>query len=266
MTATRFSNNQETSRLLQDFFKIIKITFIQEIAIIEDDSNAKSYKCSLITGLARTKRPSIRGKYSNSLIGNRNSSFFPDLKPDVKMTEDDEKEADESVFDDSATATSSELDNKPTKFRLMDKYYIVEEDVSDEEDIDPAKYATQSYQRLKWLKRIRRERELEISEGGSGQDRGLFVHTGYKCDGCGLDPIQGGRFTCVQCNDNNDIDIDFCLNCAPKGLSVQDKPEHTLDHTLKPVRKKQSDFLPSNTADKDYLIQSNYLDPNFILN
>jgi len=216
------------------------------------------------SGLARTKRPSNRGKYSNSLIGNRNSSFFPDLKPDVKMTEDDEKEADESVFDDSATATSSEIDNKPTKFRLMDKYYIVEEDVSDEEDIDPAKYATKSYQRLKWLKRIRREREMEISEGSSGQYRGLFVHTGYKCDGCGADPIQGGRFTCVQC-DANDIDIDFCLNCAPKGLVVQDKPEHTLDHTLKPVRKKP-DFLPTNTADKDYLIQSNYLDPNFILN
>ena len=180
------------------------------------------------------------------------------------MTEDDEKEADESVFDDSATGTSSDFDTKPTKFRLMDKYYVVEEDVSDEEGIDPAKYSTHSYQRLKWLKRIKREKELEMSEGASGQERGLFVHTGYKCDGCGLDPIQGGRFTCIECSDNFDT-IDFCLTCAPKGLVVQDKPQHTPDHQLKAVRKK-ADFLPSNTADKDYLIQSNYLDPNFIVN
>ena len=33
---------------------------------------------------------------------------------------------------------------------------------------------------------------------------GLFVHTGYKCDGCGQDPIRGGRFTCLECSDDGD--------------------------------------------------------------
>ena len=33
-------------------------------------------------------------KFMNNLLSQRNSTFFPDLKPDVKMTEDDEREAD----------------------------------------------------------------------------------------------------------------------------------------------------------------------------
>ena len=33
---------------------------------------------------------------------------------------------------------------------------------------------------------------------------GLFVHSGYKCDGCGQDPIRGGRFTCLECLDDGD--------------------------------------------------------------
>lgn len=91
------------------------------------------------SGLARIKRPSNRGKYSNSLIGNRNSTFFPDLKPEVKMTEEDEREADESVIST----------NSSDRYRLIDtaKYYVVEEDVSDDEDIDAKHYETPAYQR-----------------------------------------------------------------------------------------------------------------------
>ena len=58
--------------------------------------------------------------------------------------------------------------------------------------------------------------------------------------------------------------VDFCLDCAPKDLILDDKPEHTLEHQLKPVRKKMTE-LPSSTADKDYLcLTQNYLDPNFV--
>ena len=87
--------------------------------------------------------------------------------------------------------------------------------------------------RLKWLKRIRREKEFELREGSSSNNAmskikklvyglkcyhdqllfyyffflffiGLFVHSGYKCDGCGQDPIRGGRFTCLECSDDGD--------------------------------------------------------------
>jgi len=218
------------------------------------------------SGLARAKRPSIRGKYSNSLIGNRNSTFFPDMKPQVKMTDEDEREADESVLSaETSTETSTSTgilpwkDEKPAKYRLIDtaKYYIVEEDVSDDEDIDAKHYNSSAYQRLKWLKRIRREKELELKEGTST----LFVHTGYKCDGCGKEPIKGGRFTCLECD--TDDQVDFCLDCAPKGITFEDKANHKTEHKLRPVRKKLTD-LPSATADADYLFQTNYLDPNFV--
>ena len=105
-------------------------------------------------GLTRPKKLSIRGKYANSLIGSRNSTFFPDMKPCVKMTDDDEREADESVWsmDSSGSAGfcwNSESNDKPAKYSLMDthKYYIVEEDVSDEEEIDSTQYDSPAYQR-----------------------------------------------------------------------------------------------------------------------
>ncbi len=56
-------------------------------------------------GLARNKRPTNRGKYSGSLLGSRNSSFFPDFKPDVRMSEEDEREAD-SVFSVESSVSS----------------------------------------------------------------------------------------------------------------------------------------------------------------
>ena len=106
------------------------------------------------------------------------------------------------------------------------------------------------------------------------------MHTGYKCDGCGQEPIRGGRFTCIECIERFRDDmcnvasdftssVDFCLDCAPKGLILENKPDHTFEHQLKPVRKKRlgDDLcdLPSSTADKDYLyLTQNYLDPNFV--
>ena len=60
------------------------------------------------------------------------------------------READESVLS-AETSSSSGLgkEEKPSKYRLIDatKYYIVEEDVSDDEDIDPKHYQTPTYQR-----------------------------------------------------------------------------------------------------------------------
>jgi len=104
-------------------------------------------------GLARPKRPSLRTKYANSLIGSRNSSFFPDMKPHVKMTDEDEREADESIWSMDSSGSgfcwSDSTNDKPTKYRLMEtnKYYVVEEDVSDEEDIDTKQYESPGYQR-----------------------------------------------------------------------------------------------------------------------
>lgn len=107
--------------------------------------------------------------------------------------------------------------------------------------------------RLKWLKRIRREKELELGE----ENPKNFIHSGYKCDGCGMDPIQGGRFTCSDCF------VDFCLECAPKNLDIEQHDSKS--HKLRAVRKKIKTLLASSsTADSDYLFHNNYLDPNFV--
>ena len=98
------------------------------------------------------------------------------------------------------------------------------------------------------------------------QKKNRQIVAGYKCDGCGQEPIKGGRFTCQECDsDQNQPNsgVDFCLECAPKGLVLEDKPLHTSAHNLRPVRKKLTE-LPTATADLDYLFQNNYLDSNFV--
>lgn len=72
------------------------------------------------------------------------------MKPEVKMSEDDADESALSSADSQAATMKQDENNKSeAKYRLIDtaKYYIVEEDVSDEEDIDPKHYQNKSYQR-----------------------------------------------------------------------------------------------------------------------
>jgi hypothetical protein len=132
-------------------------------------------------GLSRIKRPSLRGKYSNSLIGSRNSTFFPDMKPNIRMTDEDEREADNDSSSGlwSWNGGDNLNDSEGGRMRLFDasKYYVVDEDVSDEEDIDPTFRKSPPYIKLKWLKRVRREREIEQSSSNS---ESMFVHTGYR--------------------------------------------------------------------------------------
>ena len=155
-------------------------------------------------------------------------------------------------------------------FQLPDKdYYLQLEDVSDEEGVPDDLKNTPDYDELLWLKRIRREKELEQREG-QGQPT---KHLGYTCDGCNQDPIIGGRFTCVDCA-RKEYSVDFCCECAPKASKLQNIGVdfgHQPDHILRPVRSRVNDISSSgkhtsNTRDKDYLIENklgNYLDPNY---
>ena len=71
---------------------------------------------------------------------------------------------------------------------LNDAYYLEDEDVSDEEDVPIENRDTDDYRELMWLKRIRREKELEQNYGG------VTIHAGFRCDGCDVEPIVGSRF------------------------------------------------------------------------
>merc|ERR1712203_423403 len=103
-----------------------------------------------------------QSKYVNNLVSQRNSTFFPHLRPDVKMTEEDERDAELAIHFSKGTPSglsnrslSSDTNNsigdwnivnglkvsphdteheKVNGFQLPDKdYYLQLEDVSDEE-------------------------------------------------------------------------------------------------------------------------------------
>ena len=149
-------------------------------------------------------------------------------------------------------------------------YYLHMEDVSDEEGVPEGLKNTPDYEELIWLKRIRREKEFEQREGRTQPTK----HLGYKCDGCGQDPILGGRFTCVDCA-KKEHSIDLCCECAPNLSQIPNigiDYGHKHEHMIRPVRKREGNDLQmngkrlSNTLDRDYLIESklgNYLDPNY---
>lgn len=188
------------------------------------------------------------GHKKSSLIGQKNSSFFPDLRPSVKMEEDYD---DESM---NGAAPPAALTPALQQGILNDKYYLEHEDVSDEENVPESMKQTEGYKELMWLKRIRREKELEQ------QSATPLLHHGFRCDGCNQEPILGGRFQCSDCLDTDTVD--FCCNCAPKGLEIGN---HKKDHKLKPVRIK---VVKTLLVDRDYIGPSasssrNYLDPNF---
>jgi len=213
--------------------------------------------------------------YSTSLIGQRHSTFFPHLKPEVTMTEDEEREASGGV---DFWALDSDLHHehgsggsvgKPRSANIDydDGYELVEEDVSDEESVPEPLRATDDYKELIWMKRLRREKEWEQRENTTGRE---ITHLGYRCDHCGRDPIVGPRFTCLDClRKNGDYSVDLCSECAPLnppkvGMDIGHQP----DHALRPARKRKSDN-PGGTVDNEYLVKSrkgaiaNYLDPNY---
>ena len=68
---------------------------------------------------------------------------------------------------------------------MNEDYFFEMDDVSDEEGVPNEAKAKPEYQELLWLKRIRREREWQLREGGGQQ-----VHHGFKCDGCNVEPIR----------------------------------------------------------------------------
>ena len=163
-------------------------------------------------------------KKQGLVMPNSRSSFFPDLSPAVKMTEAD-------AADDDYDRPSQGNELKPEGRRILNDLYFFEmEDVSDEEGVSENIKNSPAYEELMWLKRIRREKEFEAQ-----MDEPL-VHAGFRCDGCNVEPIIGGRFQCTNEVCKGSDTVDFCCECAPKGLQMG---KHDKDHILRPVRKKR---------------------------
>ncbi|XP_061099730.1 ZZ-type zinc finger-containing protein 3 isoform X2 [Conger conger] len=157
----------------------------------------------------------------------RPSTFLTSYEPPVYMDDEDDRSSFYSGLQD-PTADDSDEEGIPVEYRGLPEY-----------------------KELLELKKIKKQKIQEIHA-----ENALAQHMGYKCDGCGTEPIQGVRWHCRECPP--DVAIDFCSNCSDCLYKTE---THKPDHQLEPV------FQPEAFLDRDYCLPQgtgyNYLDPNY---
>ncbi|XP_070973718.1 ZZ-type zinc finger-containing protein 3-like [Oncorhynchus clarkii lewisi] len=157
----------------------------------------------------------------------RPSTFLTSYEPPVFMEEEDERAAYYSSLQDP------------------------DGDDTDEEGVPVELRHLPEYKELLELKRMKKHKLQEIQAESS-----MALHHGYKCDVCGVEPIQGVRWHCQDCPSDNAVD--FCSNCSDCLYKTE---SHLPSHHLEPVHHHET-FL-----DRDYCLAQtpgyNYLDPNY---
>ncbi|KAK1879315.1 ZZ-type zinc finger-containing protein 3 [Dissostichus eleginoides] len=174
-----------------------------------------------------TKKASSKRQHHLNKHLYRPSTFLASYEPPVYMDEEDERAAYYGSVQD-ASADDSDEETIPVELRNLPEY-----------------------KELLELKRLKKQTLQEIHE-----DKDEMLHVGFKCDVCGMDPIQGVRWHCQDCPQDNSVD--FCSNCSDCLFKTE---THKPNHHLEPVQQQDS-FL-----DRDYCLPQsagyNYLDPNY---
>lgn len=125
------------------------------------------------------------------------------------------------------------------------------EEASDEESIPIIYRSLPEYKELLQFKKLKKQKLQQMQA-----ESGFVQHVGFKCDNCGVEPIQGVRWHCQDCPP--EMSLDFCDSCSdcPHETEI-----HKEDHQLEPVYKSET-FL-----DRDYCVSQgtsySYLDPNY---
>ncbi|KAJ3594538.1 hypothetical protein NHX12_003845, partial [Muraenolepis orangiensis] len=201
----------------------------------------------------------------------RPSTFLASYEPPVFMEEDDQRAAfygslqDPSADDSCLCSYGSSQPIEGTSWRENmcggleeDQTFFGSGSISftsiiyEEEETVPVELRElPEYKELLELKRLKKRRLQEIQgESSAGQ------HPGFKCDACEVEPIQGVRWHCQDCPQDNSVDL--CSNCSDCMFNTE---THKPDHHLEPVYQ-QDTFL-----DRDYCLPHaagyNYLDPNY---
>ncbi|XP_038046240.1 ZZ-type zinc finger-containing protein 3-like isoform X2 [Patiria miniata] len=120
--------------------------------------------------------------------------------------------------------------------------------VSDDESVPTDVRDTPEYQELIQLKLMKRRK---VRQQG---------HTGFRCDGCDMEPIIGVRWHCTECPEP--VSTDLCQNCVNRNFSSK---HHSSSHRMEPVHTGYSqsyvdgDYTSFEPSSGDY----NYLDPNY---
>ncbi|XP_037538323.1 ZZ-type zinc finger-containing protein 3 isoform X2 [Nematolebias whitei] len=173
-----------------------------------------------------TKKASSKKQHHLNRHLYRPSTFLTSYEPPVFMDEDDERSPYYNMQDPSA-------------------------DDSDEESVPVELRNLPEYKELLELKCLKKQKLQEIQE-----EKGGVQHLGFKCDVCGMEPIQGVRWHCQDCPPENAVD--FCSNCSDCLFKTE---THKPNHHLEPVYQSET-FL-----DRDYCLPQstgyNYLDPNY---
>ncbi|XP_044527800.1 ZZ-type zinc finger-containing protein 3 isoform X2 [Gracilinanus agilis] len=125
------------------------------------------------------------------------------------------------------------------------------EEASDEESIPVAHREFPEYKELLELKKLKKQKLQQMQA-----ESGFVQHAGFKCDNCGMEPIQGIRWHCQDCP--QEVSLDFCDSCSD---CLHETELHKEDHQLEPVYRAET-FL-----DRDYCVSQgasySYLDPNY---
>ncbi|XP_041133876.1 ZZ-type zinc finger-containing protein 3-like isoform X2 [Polyodon spathula] len=157
----------------------------------------------------------------------RPSTFMTSYEPPVYMNDDDDRSSYCSNLQDLAAEDSDE-ESIPIEYRHLPEY-----------------------KELMQLKKMKKLKLLQIHA-----ESALVQHLGFKCDNCGVEPIQGVRWHCQDCPQDNSVDFcDGCSDCLHK--TETHKPDHQLD----PI------YRADTFLDRDYCMAQNtgysYLDPNY---
>ncbi|KAM7097501.1 ZZ-type zinc finger-containing protein 3 isoform 3-T8 [Molossus nigricans] len=125
------------------------------------------------------------------------------------------------------------------------------EEASDEESIPIMYRNLPEYKELLQFKKLKKQKLQQMQA-----ESGFVQHMGFKCDNCGVEPIQGVRWHCQDCPP--EMSLDFCDSCSD---CLHETDIHKEDHQLEPVYRSET-FL-----DRDYCVSQgasyNYLDPNY---
>ncbi|XP_019060237.1 ZZ-type zinc finger-containing protein 3 isoform X4 [Fukomys damarensis] len=128
------------------------------------------------------------------------------------------------------------------------------EEASDEEIIPIMYRNLPEYKELLQFKKLKKQKLQQMKQMQA--ESGFVQHMGFKCDNCGMEPIQGVRWHCQDCPP--EMSLDFCDSCSD---CRHETDIHKEDHQLEPVYRSET-FL-----DRDYCVSQgtsyNYLDPNY---
>jgi len=170
------------------------------------------------------KRQNKYAKFSNILTG-RKSTFLASVLPKVKMDEFEDDSSD-GLFSTNVNG----FDSSNSNFDSFEEESVIDQvsssSSSEDEELPSSLKDTAEYKELKWLVRVRREKELELRHGTT-------VHKAHRCRGCGQAPILGTCWECKDCKAGGS-QLYMCNQCVPNHFTIG---IHNKNHKFRPIRK-----------------------------